>query len=68
MSTEKLTWKQKDMIAQVEATMRIENMPVNEAAHQNLVDLASGKKTADQIAEEIKEKYKKPVWERKNKK
>lgn len=58
MSTKELTWKQKDMIAQVEATMQIENMPVNEAAHQNLIDVASGKKTADQIANEIKEKYK----------
>lgn len=50
--------EKQDMIDQVGATMAIENMPLTEQAHKNLLNVASGEKTADQMAEEIKRRYK----------
>lgn len=52
-----ITPKQQFMAEQVEATMNIENMPLTEQARKNLTDAASGRKTPDQIAEEIKRRY-----------
>ena len=44
-------------ISQVAATMAIEDMPLDSQAHENLVKLAAGKKTAEQIIDEIKKEY-----------
>lgn len=53
----KLTPQQQHNIDQVAATMAIEDMPLNEKAYNYLVQQATGEKTADQIAEEIKKEY-----------
>ena len=53
----KLTSQQQYNIEQVAATMAIEDMPLNEKAYNYLVQQATGEKTADQIAEEIKKEY-----------
>ncbi len=53
----KLTPQQQYNIDQVAATMAIEDMPLNEKTYNYLVQLATGEKTADQIAEEIKKEY-----------
>ena len=37
--------------------MAIEDMPLTERAYKHLVQQATGEKTADQIAEEIKKEY-----------
>lgn len=47
------------MIEQVAATMSIENMPLSRNCYKNLRAMASGKKTREQITQEITEKYKK---------
>lgn len=52
-----LTPKQEDQIQQVIGTMRIENMPLTEQAHRNLIDIASGKKTTEQVISEIKKRH-----------
>lgn len=57
MGTVEITREQEDMIAQVASTMAIEDMPLTERACHNLAEAASGKKTADQIAGEIAERY-----------
>lgn len=49
--------EKQNMIDQVNATMAIENMPLTGQARKNLTDVASDEKTADQMAEEIKERY-----------
>lgn len=53
----KLTPQQQYAIDQVAATMAIEDMPLTESAYKHLVQQATGEKTADQIAEEIKKEY-----------
>lgn len=53
----KLTPQQQYDIAQVAATMSIEDMPLNEKAYNYLVQLATDEKTIDQIIEEIKKEY-----------
>lgn len=53
----KLTPQQQYAIDQVAATMAIEDMPLTVDAYKYLVQQATGEKTADQIAEEIKKKY-----------
>lgn len=53
----KLTPQQQYEISQVKATMEIENMPLTKQAYKNLTEVASGEKTTDQIAEEIKRRY-----------
>lgn len=53
----KLTPQQQHNIDQVAATMAIKDMPLNEKAYNYLVQQATGEKTADQIAEEIKKEY-----------
>lgn len=52
-----LTQQQKYEINQVAATLQIENMQLTKQAYKNLTEVASGKKTADQMAEEIKRRY-----------
>lgn len=44
-------------IAQVAATMAIEDMPIDSQTHENLMLLAAGEKTAEQIISEIKKEY-----------
>lgn len=53
----KLTVSDAEKITQVAATMRIEDMPLSKQAYQNLVDITTGKKTGDEIIEEIKRRY-----------
>jgi len=53
----KLTPQQQYHIDQVAATMAIENMPLTEKAYQNLVQIATGEKTVEQVIEEIKREY-----------
>ena len=57
MGDETLTGEQQASINQVRATMAIENMELTKQACQNLIDAATGKKTTEQIAGEIKERY-----------
>lgn len=45
-------------IAQVVATMEIEDMPLDSRTIENLEQIASGDKTADQIIAEIVKEYK----------
>lgn len=49
--------EKQNMIDQVNATMVIENMPLTQQARNNLIDVVSDEKTADQMAEKIKERY-----------
>lgn len=55
----RLSSEQEKMIEQVAATMSIENMPLSRNCYKNLRAMASGKKTREQITQEITEKYKK---------
>ena len=48
MHNTKLTPEQQFMINQVEATTAIENMTITEESHQNLIDVATGRKTIPQ--------------------
>lgn len=52
-----LDTQKKYHISQVAATMAIENMPLDRQAHENLVKLAAGEKTANQLISEIKKEY-----------
>lgn len=52
-----LTPQQQYDIAQVAATMQLENMPLNEKTYNYLVQLATDEKTTAQITEEIKKEY-----------
>ena len=45
-------------IAQVAATMAIEDMPIDRQTHKHLTKIAVGEKSADQIISEIKKEYK----------
>lgn len=54
---QKLTPKQQYMIDQVAATMAIEDMPLTDQARQNLIDVATGRKTTDEVAAEITKRY-----------
>lgn len=45
-------------IAQVAATMAIEDMPIDSQTCENLTQIAAGEKSADQIISEIKKEYK----------
>jgi len=45
-------------IAQVAATMAIEDMPVGSQTYEILTQIATGEKTAEQIISEIKKEYK----------
>lgn len=53
----KLTPKQQKIIEQVAATMAIEDMPLTKQCEQNLVSLAIGEKTIEQLIIEIKQRY-----------
>ena len=52
-----LSPQQQYKINQVAANMAIEEMLLDENAYDNLTQLATGKKTADQIISEIKKEY-----------
>lgn len=52
-----LTPQQQYDIAQVAATMELEDMPLDEQTYNYLVQLATNEKTIDQIIEEIKKEY-----------
>lgn len=45
-------------IAQVAATMAIEDMPIDEQTRENLMQIAAGEKTAERIISDIKKEYK----------
>ena len=45
-------------IKQVAATMAIEDMPIDEQTRENLMQIAAGEKTVNQIIREIKKEYK----------
>ncbi len=45
-------------IEQVAATMAIEDMPIDSQTRENLMQIAAGEKSADQIISEIKKEYK----------
>lgn len=45
-------------IAQVAATMAIEDMPIDEQTRENLMQIAAGEKTAERIISDIKREYK----------
>lgn len=52
-----LTKKQQYIFDQVEATLAIENMKLSIFDRKNLEDIASGRKTADQVLEELDKIY-----------
>lgn len=52
-----LTPQQQYNIAQVASTMAIEEMELDERAHESLAQLATGQKTADELIGEIKKEY-----------
>lgn len=54
-----LNAEQQFMINQVTATMAIENMHLTEQALQNLIDVATGRKTTEQVSAEIIARYSK---------
>ena len=54
MTNKTLTPKQQYMIDQVAATMAIENMPLTPQAYEDITAIVTGKKTSDQIIDEIK--------------
>ena len=45
-------------IAQVAATMAIEDMQIDSRTREHLAQIASGEKTAEQVIREIKKEYK----------
>lgn len=45
-------------IAQVAATMAIEDMPIDEQTRKNLTQIAAGEKTVERIISDIKKEYK----------
>ena len=45
-------------IAQVAATMAIEDMPIDKQTREHLTQIAVGEKTAEQVIGEIKKEYK----------
>lgn len=53
-----ITRQQTEQIAQVAATMAIENMPITKECYKNGADILSGQKTVDQVVKEIIERYK----------
>lgn len=52
-----LTISDAEKIVQVAATMSIEDMPLTKQAYQDLADIASGRKTEEEVIEEIKKEY-----------
>lgn len=45
-------------IKQVAATMAIEDMPLDKQTRKNLMQIAAGEKTVNQLIREIKKEYK----------
>ena len=58
MTKQKLTSEQAGQIAQVAATMAIENMPLPKECYVNGADVLTGRKTEDQVAAELTERLK----------
>lgn len=54
---QKLTPEQQFMIDQVAATMAIEDMPLTDQAYKNLIDIATDRKTVDEVINEITKRY-----------
>lgn len=52
-----LTVSDAEKITQVAATMSIENMPLTKQAYQNLADYLTGRKTENEILEDIKRRH-----------
>lgn len=52
-----MTPEQEYRVKQVAATMALSDMPLTREAHQNLVDVATGAKTSEEVIAEIKAKY-----------
>ena len=61
MSQEALSYKKEEQIKQVAATMAVEDMSLTEEAYQNLYTIANGKKTFEQVIDEITAKYRKEI-------
>lgn len=57
MSERPLTCKQQEAINQVATTMAIEDMPLTEQCYKNLNDMATGKKSKDEVIADIKRRY-----------
>ena len=55
---EELPLQKQYYVKQVAATMEIEDMPLDGQTHENLTEIATGRKTAEQIITEIKKEYK----------
>lgn len=53
----KLTPEQQNIIKQVEVNMALSDMPLDEQSLQNMVDIVTGKKTSEEVIEEITKKY-----------
>lgn len=53
----KLTPEQQKIIKQVEANMALSDMPLTEKCYQDLIDIATGKKSSEEVIEEITKKY-----------
>lgn len=53
----KLTPEQQNIIKQVETNMALSDMPLDEQSLQNMVDIVTGKKTSEEVIEEITKKY-----------
>ena len=54
---EELTLQKQYYIKQVAATMAIEDMPLDGQTYENLTEIASSRKTAEQIITDIKKEY-----------
>ena len=54
---EELPLQKQYYIEQVAATMAIEDMPLDRQTYENLVQIATGAKTADQLISELKKEY-----------
>ena len=63
MASEGIGAKQEKMIAQVAATMALENMPLSRDCYKNLRAMASGEKTCEQVTREITTRFKKRMLE-----
>lgn len=57
MGKRELTNEQAFKIAQAAASLSIEGMQLTEEDYRNLADVATGKKTEEQMAEELTERY-----------
>lgn len=47
----------KKAVDQIEASVRLENLPVSKEAHENLVAMLEGKKTYEELMDELIKKF-----------